>query len=195
MAAVDEGVEELGRLDIVSANAGIGNQPAPAHVMPVDEWRLMIDINLTGVWLTCRATVPTIIAGGRGGCVVLTGSGASVRGFANIAHYVAAQHGLLGLMRSMAIELGPYNIRVNALLPTQVDTPMIMNSHSWRLFRPDLENPTRQDYAEASPRTGLLPSPWLDPVDVSNVLLFLASDEAAAITGTALPVDNGAVTR
>jgi SDR family mycofactocin-dependent oxidoreductase len=190
-AAVAEGVEELGRLDIISANAGIGTKHGKSHEMSEQEWQLMLDINLTGVWHTCKAGVPHILAGGRGGSVVLTGSTASIRGHANIGNYVAAKHGLLGLMKTMAIELGPHQIRVNAILPTQVATPMIMNEKAFRLFRPDLDEPTIDDFAAASQATGILPIPWLEPVDVSNALLFLASNEARCITGAALPVDNG----
>ena len=163
-AAVDAGVGELGRLDIVSASAGVGSQHDRVHEMPEEEWQLMIDINLTGAFHTCKATVPHIIAGGRGGCVVLTGSTACVKGFQNIAHYVAAKHGVLGLMKALANELGDQAIRVNCILPTQVNTPMIMNEKSWRLFRPDLEHPTRDDFAAVSQATGILPYPWVEPV-------------------------------
>jgi len=190
-AAVVDGVAELGRLDIVSANAGIGTKHSKSHEMPEDEWQLMLDINLTGVWHTCKAAVPHIIEGGRGGSVVFTGSTAGLRGHANIGNYVAAKHGLLGLMKTMAIELAAHRIRVNSILPSQVATPMIMNEKVFRLFRPDLEHPTQDDFAVASQATGLLPIPWLDPVDVSNALLFLASDESRCVTGAALPVDNG----
>ena len=190
-AAVDAGVDELGRLDIVSANAGVGSKHDRVHEMSEDEWQLMLDINLTGVFHTCKAAVPHIIAGGRGGCVVLTGSTTCIKGFQNIAHYVAAKHGVLGLMKALANELGDQAIRVNCILPTQVNTPMIMNEKSWRLFRPDLEHPTRDDFAAASQATGVLPNPWVEPIDISNALLFLASDEARYITGAALPVDSG----
>jgi (+)-trans-carveol dehydrogenase/(-)-trans-carveol dehydrogenase len=115
-----------------------------------------------------------------------------VRGYQNIAHNVSAKHGVVGLMRTLALELAPHFIRVNSLHPTQVDTPMIMNETTFALFRPDLEHPTREDFAPVSQEMNALPIPWVEPVDISNALLFLASDEARYITGVALPVDAGA---
>ena len=188
-AAVNDAVTELGHLDIVNANAGIGSSPYRGHEIPPQVWQEMIDINLTGVWHTCKATIPHMLE--RGGSIILTSSVAGLRPYANIAHYVAAKHGVVGLMRSLAVEYGPYNIRVNTINPTQVDTPMIMNDAAYRLFRPDLESPTREDMAEPSQQMHVLPIPWVDPIDVSNAVLFLASDESRYVTGVALPVDAG----
>jgi (+)-trans-carveol dehydrogenase/(-)-trans-carveol dehydrogenase len=115
--------------------------------------------------------------------------------YANVAQYVSAKHGVVGLMRNLAIELAPYSIRVNSVHPTQVDTPMIQNETMWRLFRPDLEHPTREDFAPGSQALNALPIPWVDPVDISNAVLFLASDEARYVTGVTLPVDAGAVVK
>jgi (+)-trans-carveol dehydrogenase/(-)-trans-carveol dehydrogenase len=190
-AAVDDGVAQLGRLDIVSANAGIGSQPYQAWDLAESTWQDMIDINLTGVWHTAKAAVPHLKAGGRGGAIVLTSSAAGLKGYGHIAHYVSAKHGVVGLMRTLAVELAPDLIRVNSIHPTQVDTAMIQNEPTWRLFRPDLEHPTRADFEPASQEMNLLPVPWVEPVDISNALLFLASDEARYITGVALPVDAG----
>jgi (+)-trans-carveol dehydrogenase len=192
-AVVDEGVAQLGRLDIVSANAGIG--PAPVRSWEIDEstWQTMLDTNLTGVWHTTKVAIPHLIAGERGGSIILTSSAAGLKGFQNIAHYVAAKHGLTGLMRSLALELAPYSIRVNTVHPTQVDTPMIQNESTWRLFRPDLEQPTQADFAAASQTLNTLPIPWVEPVDISNAVLFLASDEGRYVTGVTLPVDAGSI--
>lgn len=192
-AAVDAAVTELGRLDIISANAGIAGSPHPGHQIPEDAWQQMLDINLTGVWHTVKAGVPHILSGGRGGSVVLTSSAAGLKGYASIAHYVAAKHGVVGLMRSLAQELGPLGVRVNSIHPTQVDTPMIQNESTYKIFRPDLEKPTREDFEPASATTNIIPIPWVEPVDVSNAVLFLASDEARYITGATLPVDAGCV--
>jgi (+)-trans-carveol dehydrogenase/(-)-trans-carveol dehydrogenase len=191
--AVGAAVAELGRLDIISANAGIASLPYPGHEIPENVWQQMIDINLTGVWHTVKAGVPHLLAGKNGGSVILTSSAAGLKGYAQIAHYVAAKHGVVGLMRSLAQELGPQGIRVNSIHPTQVDTPMIQNEGTYRIFRPDLENPTREDFEPASASTNILPIPWVEPVDVSNAVLFLASDEARYITGATLPVDAGCV--
>jgi (+)-trans-carveol dehydrogenase len=192
-AALDEGVSQLGRLDIVSANAGIGTSPHRSQDLTDDIWRDMVDINLTGVWHTAKAAIPTLIEGGRGGAIVLTSSAAGLMAYENIAHYVSAKHGVVGLMRTLALELAPHSIRVNSIHPTQVDTPMIQNEATWRLFRPDLEHPTREDFVPASQTMNALPIPWVEPIDISNALLFLASDEARYITGVTLPVDAGCV--
>jgi (+)-trans-carveol dehydrogenase len=193
-AVVDRGVAEMGRLDIVSANAGI-HSAAPAHEMTESAWQDLIDVNLTGVWLTCKAAVPHLIAGGRGGVVVLTSSVAGLRPYGGIAHYVAAKHGLVGLTKTLAQELAGHHIRVNALNPTQVDTDMIQNEMIYRLFLPDEPEPTREQFSVASQATNLLPIPWVEPRDVSDALLFLASDEARFITGITLPVDAGVLAR
>jgi SDR family mycofactocin-dependent oxidoreductase len=190
-AAVDDGVAQLGRLDIVSANAGIGSSPYLSHELPEPVWQDMIDINLTGVWHTAKVAIPHLIEGGRGGSIVLTSSAAGLKAYQNIAHYVSAKHGVVGLMRTLANELAPHFIRVNSVHPTQVDTPMVMNEDTYRLFRPDLENPTREDFEPASQAMNALPVPWVEAVDISNAVLFLASDEARYITGVALPVDAG----
>jgi (+)-trans-carveol dehydrogenase/(-)-trans-carveol dehydrogenase len=191
--ALDDGVAQLGRLDIVSANAGIGT--SPHHAWEIDDatWQTMIDINLTGVWHTAKAAIPHLIEGGNGGAIILTSSAAGLQAYENIAHYVSAKHGVVGLMRTLALELAPYSIRVNSIHPTQVDTPMIQNEATYRLFRPDLDHPTRDDFAPASQSVNALPIPWVEPVDISNAVLFLASDEGRYVTGVTLPVDAGTV--
>lgn len=187
---VRAGVEVLGGLDIVVANAGIASY-APGHEISEAAWQEMIDINLTGTWHTVKAVVPHLISRGRGGSIVLTSSAAGLQGTPNLAHYVAAKHGVTGLMRTFANELAPHWIRVNSVNPTQVDTPMIMNDEIFRMFRPDLESPGRDDIVDVSIATNALPVPWVESRDVSNAVLFLASDEARYITGVALPVDAG----
>jgi SDR family mycofactocin-dependent oxidoreductase len=186
-AAVDHGVDELGHLDIVIANAGIVSFGAMVDLTE-ESWRDMIDVNLTGAWHTCKAAIPRL---SDGGAIVITSSVAGLTGFANVGHYVAAKHGVVGLMRTLASELAPRFIRVNTVHPTEVDTPMIQNDAHYRLFRPDLPAPAREDFAEAAQAMHLLPIRWLDPVDVSNAVLFLVSDEARYITGVALPIDAG----
>lgn len=193
--ALSDGISQLGRLDIVAANAGIGSRPFPAQDIDERTWQDMIDVNLTGVWHTSKAAIPHLIEGGHGGSIILTSSAAGLRAYEHIAHYVSAKHGVVGLMRTLANELAPHMIRVNSVHPTQVDTPMIMNDDTYRLFRPDLENPTREDFAPASQAMNALPIPWIEARDVSNALLFLASDEARYITGVALPVDAGCVVK
>ncbi|WP_236796037.1 mycofactocin-coupled SDR family oxidoreductase [Amycolatopsis sp. GM8] len=188
---VTKAVSELGHLDVICANAGISTGPAPAHEISTASWTQMIDINLTGVWHTIKAGLPHMLAGGRGGSIVIISSAAGLKGYPGIAHYVSAKHGLVGLMRSLANELGPSGVRVNSIHPTQVDTPMIQNEGTYRFFRPDLEQPTREDFEPASAALNLLPVPWVEPVDVSKAVLFLASSDARYITGATLPVDAG----
>jgi (+)-trans-carveol dehydrogenase len=190
-AAVDEGVTQLGGLDIVAGNAGIFSH-AESHQLSEDSWQDMIDVNLTGVWHTTKAATPHLLTGGRGGAIILTSSTAGAKGYANVAHYVAAKHGVIGLMRTLANELAPHSIRVNAVLPTNCSTPMCHNEALYGLFLPDEEHPTRGQFAKVAETIQALPIPWIEPRDVSNAVLFLASDEARYITGVALPVDAGA---
>jgi SDR family mycofactocin-dependent oxidoreductase len=189
--AVDEGVAVLGRLDIVSANAGIASY---GTMEELDErvWQDMIDINLTGVWHTAKATIPHLKAAGAGS-IIITSSTAGLRAFENIGHYSAAKHGLVGLMRTLARELAPYKIRANSIHPTAVDTGMIQNAATHELFTPDLEEKDRTPelLMERFQADNLIEIPWVDVVDISNALLWLASDEARYVTGVTLPVDAG----
>ena len=192
-SAVTSGVEELGRLDIIVANAGVGNGGNKLHKIREDIWQDMIDINLSGVWKTVKAGVPHLIGGGRGGSVVLTGSVGAMKALAHTGHYVAAKHGVVGLMRAFAVELGQHSIRVNSVHPTQVNTPMTMNDVTFRLFRPDLPDPGPDDFAPFSQMMHTLPVPWVEAVDISNAVLFFASDESRYVTGVSLPVDAGSL--
>ncbi|APE34520.1 3-ketoacyl-ACP reductase [Nocardia mangyaensis] len=192
-AAVDAGVKELGGLDIVCATAGITSS-AGALDLTEQQWQTMIDINLTGVWQTCKAATPHLIERGSGS-MILTSSIAGLRGLVGVAHYTAAKHGVVGLMRSLAQELAPHHIRVNSVHPTNVDTLMIQNDMVRQKFRPDLEKPTRAEFAEAAVTMNMLPIPWVEPVDIANAALFLASDEARYITAVTLPVDAGSTQR
>jgi (+)-trans-carveol dehydrogenase len=192
-AAVDDGVAQLGRLDIVSANAGISTGMAPAEELSEETWQTMIDVNLTGVWHAAKAAIPHIKRGGRGGSIILTSSAAGLQAYGNVAHYVSAKHGVVGLMRTLALELAADMIRVNSVHPTQVDTDMIQNEATYRLFMPNVEHPTREQFAPASQTMNALPIPWVESIDISNAVLFLASDEARYVTGVALPVDAGAI--
>ena len=193
--AVDEGVAQLGRLDIVSANAGISTPSGYAADITDDMWSNMINTNLSGVWRTAKAAIPHIKAGGRGGSIILTSSDAGLFGFPGVADYVSAKHGVVGLMRTLALELAPDMIRVNSLHPTNVNTDMIQNEPTYKLFLPDVEHPTRDQFAEAALVMNALPIPWVEPVDISNALLWLASDEARYVTGVALPIDAGAAVK
>ena len=128
--------------------------------------------------------------------MILISSIAGLRGLVGVAHYTSAKHGVVGLMRTLANELAPHNIRVNSVHPTNVDTPMIQNDAVASAFRPDLDRPpSRDEFAQAARSMNMLDIPWVDPVDVANAALFLASDEARYITAATLPVDAGATQR
>jgi SDR family mycofactocin-dependent oxidoreductase len=190
-AALAGGVDQLGRLDIVVANAGIGNAGNKLHKLPEHIWQDMIAINLTGVWHTVKAAVPHLLSGARGGSIILTSSVGGMKAHPHTGHYIAAKHGVVGLMRTFAVELGPHSIRVNSIHPTQVNTPMAMNDATFRLFAPHKEHPGPKDFAPISQMMHTLPIPWVEPEDVSNAVLFLASDESRYVTGVQLPVDAG----
>lgn len=189
--AVDEGVAELGGLDVVVANAGIATF-APTWELTEQQWHDMIGINLTGVFHTAKATVPHLLEAGGGGSIVFTSSVAGLKGMPNIGHYVAAKHGVVGLMRTLANELGPHHIRVNTVNPTSVDTPLVHVDAAYEVFAPHLEKPTREDVIPAFSSINGIPVPWVDTDDVANAVLFLASEESRYITGTTLSVDAGA---
>ena len=190
-AALGDGVAQLGRLDIVVANAGIYTI-SPALELDDAGWQEMIDINLTGVWNTVRVALPHLMAAG-GGSMVLTSSVLGLRGQANSVHYNTAKHGIVGIMRTIATEFAQHRIRVNSVHPTLVNTLMIQNEQVWGLFDPDNPHPTQEAAAPIFETVNALPVPWAEPVDISNAVLFLASDEARYITGVTLPVDAGAL--
>jgi (+)-trans-carveol dehydrogenase len=188
---VDEGLAAFGHIDIVCANAGIGSS-AVAWEITEENWRDVIDVNLTGVFNTTRAALPSMVERGRGGSLVLTSSTAGIIGYAHTAHYTAAKHGVIGLMKVLAQELGPHNIRVNAVCPTNVNTAMIRNQSMYDLFAPHLANPVEDDVMEAFASINALPNlPWIEPNDVSEAVLWLSSEQARYVTGTALTVDAG----
>lgn len=179
-----------GRIDIGVMAAGIDSW-ASAWELTDEQWQTMIDVNLTGVFKTARAVSPSLIAQ-KSGALVFVGSVLSHRANKQFAHYTAAKHGVLGLMRAFALELAPYGIRANSVDPTVVKTDMVMNQAY--LDRLGGHPGTTLDEArEYYLKWNTLPIPWCEPVDIANAVLFLASEEARAITGIALPVDLGAL--
>jgi SDR family mycofactocin-dependent oxidoreductase len=184
-AAVEAGVAELGRLDIVAANASVTSVQPHEEVTP-EIWQTTLDINLTGVWNTCKVSIPHLVASG-GGSIIITGSSATVRGLPFYLPYVASKHALLGVTRCLALELSNRNVRVNIVLPTGVDTPQ---GHS----------PILPGLLEGRPDLGpvfmnSLPVTRIESVDVTNALVYLASHEARYVTGSTLTVDAGATIR
>ncbi|MGY1639193.1 mycofactocin-coupled SDR family oxidoreductase [Geodermatophilus sp. SYSU D00742] len=186
---VDEGLSQFGHIDVVVANAGILSF---GGVLELDEdvWQDVVDVNLTGVWKTVRAAAPSMVERGQGGSIILTSSVAGLVAYLGFAHYVSAKHGVTGLMRAMAMELAPHMIRVNSVHPTTVDTPMVQNPATYELF--GLGGADREEAARAFRAVNALPVPWIDAVDVSNAVLYLASDESRYVTGLTMTVDAGA---
>ena len=190
-AVAAAGVDRFGGIDIVVANAGVCPQTEDFWTISEADWDTIIDIDLKGVFNTVAAVAPGMIAAGKGGAIVVTSSLLGLKAGNHLAHYAAAKHGVLGLMKSFAVELAPHMIRCNAVCPNSVNTNMIDNESIFRLFRPDLETPTRADTVDAFRSLQVMPVPWLEPVDIANAVLFLVSDDARYITGIAVPVDLG----
>lgn len=191
LKGVVERVEsQLGPIGVVLANAGIFSVSEAVNLAP-ELWSDVIDINLTGAWNTVQACLPGMVARHRGS-IVFTSSIGGLQGLRHCCHYVASKHGVIGLMRALANELGPEGIRVNAVCPTNVDTQMIHNDTNYSLFRPDLASPVREDIIDKASLMHLLPVPWVDPGDVTNAIIWLCSPEARYVTGITLPVDAGA---
>jgi SDR family mycofactocin-dependent oxidoreductase len=183
--AVDTAVARFGRIDILFNNAGICAYGL-AHELTEEAWDTMLDINLKGAWLVARRVIPVMMRQ-RSGVIINNSSVAGLRGMGRLSHYAASKWGLTGLTRSWAIELAPYGIRVNSLHPTGVNTPMNDGLAA-------LEGLTPKEIAERS-AGNLLPVPWVEPEDVANAVLFLASPRARYVTGTPLIVDAGLLSR
>lgn len=188
---VAEGLATFGRLDIVCANAGINPPAHPFWEIPEAEWETVIGINLTGVWQTVSAAAGPMIDAGNGGSVIITSSGAAIRVSRNGAGYAASKRGLLAMAEVMANELAPHLIRVNCLCPGQVHTEMLFNDAIYRLFRPDLDEPTMEDTLPLLSSFNPMPVNWLEPEDIAAAVAWLASDDARYVTGTSIPLDLG----
>jgi SDR family mycofactocin-dependent oxidoreductase len=190
-AAVEQGLDTFGHIDIVTTNAGIAPTGRESWLADDRQWTDVYEVNLLGARNACKAVLPAMIAAERGGSIVMTSSTLGLKGAYGMADYSAAKWGIIGFARSLANEVGPYGIRVNVIAPGAVDTDMIQHETLRRAFRPDLDQPTRDDFAAAFAQLSMLQIPWVEPIDISNALLFLASDEARYITGVVLPVDAG----
>jgi SDR family mycofactocin-dependent oxidoreductase len=193
-AALEQGIGELGRLDIVVAQAGIA---AMKGEPPMQAWTDVIDTNLLGTINAIHAALPHL---SEGASIIATGSTAAFLNALPMQQvgtdpggvgYMVAKRMLSEYVHALARELAPRNIRANAVHPTNVSTDMLHSDPMYRSFRPDLENPTRQDAELAFPVQQAMPIPYVEPVDISNAVLFLASDEARYITGMQLRVDAG----
>jgi SDR family mycofactocin-dependent oxidoreductase len=184
--AVNDGVAQLGKLDIVVANAGICTVQAWDEVSQA-VWQDTLDTNLTGVWNTMVAAVPHLIAN-KGGSIICTSSTAGIKGLPYCAPYVAAKHGVVGIAKTMANELAKHSIRVNTVHPTGVNTPMAAGLNGGALL-------AERDPDLAPILMNSLPVELVEPRDISNAVLFLASDEARYVTGLEFTVDAGSTIR
>jgi SDR family mycofactocin-dependent oxidoreductase len=188
-AVAARAIEEFGHVDVLVANAGIAGIGQVAELSEA-AWAEMIDVNLSGVFRSIRSVLGHMIER-RQGAIVATSSIVGRQGSQNIGHYVSAKWGVIGLVKSVAAEGAAHGVRANAVCPTSVGTDMIFNRPFEELFLPDLEAPTPQQVRDAYQALHPIPVPWLEPSDVSRVVLFLASDQARYITGEALSIAAG----
>ncbi|MGH2496666.1 MAG: mycofactocin-coupled SDR family oxidoreductase [Ktedonobacteraceae bacterium] len=194
-ALAERAQQELGPIDIVVANAGVYSF-APSWEMSEQQWDETVNVDLKGVWITCKVSISHMLSR-KSGKIICICSTAGFKGMHNLSHYVAAKHGVLGLVKTLAIELAPYNINVNAICPTSVDTNMCKNQAIYDAFAGG-PGPlaTYEHMLELTNQINLFPDrDLLPPQAISEVVLWLASDEARHLTGSAIPVDAGYLTR
>jgi SDR family mycofactocin-dependent oxidoreductase len=200
--AMDQGVQQFGRLTTACANAGILPM-AMGDPNPTD-FQDAVDVDLIGVMNTVRAAIPHVLAAGREGSIIITGSTAGMmpntlspsqdpKGMMGpgSAGYGWSKRVLISYTEEMALHLSPYGVRVNCIHPTNVNTHLLHNEGLYSMFRPDLEVVTREDFIPSSTHFQALPIPWLEPEDVADLVCFLASDESKNITGDNIRLDAG----
>lgn len=190
---VTEGMAEFGQIDIVSANAGTGTL-GPLWECTDEQWQTTLDVNLNGAFHTAKAVIPHMIEAGRGGSLIFTASVAGLRPLIGMGAYTASKHGILGLMKNLAAELGPYGIRSNAICPGNTRTPMAMDAFE-EFMKPELQTEGDPDW---KPKLDAylkslnpLDVALVEPEDQTNALLWLASDDSRYVTGQAIAIDAG----
>jgi SDR family mycofactocin-dependent oxidoreductase len=186
---VEAGIEAFGQIDICVANAGVTGY-GKFHELDDDTWNDMIDVDLTGTFKTIRAVLPHMLDR-RYGRIIATSSMAGRMGNANLAHYVAAKWGVIGMVKSLAMEVANKGITVNAIAPAAVDTAMLHNDAMYKLFCPDMDAPTREDVTPRYQAMNRLGVAWMDPEEVSRAVLFVAADAASSMTGQVIEVSLG----
>lgn len=187
--AVQQAVSELGKVDILLANAGVLSLTTVAE-MTDEQWSEVVDTDLMGVFKAMRAVIPQMVSQNYGR-IIATSSMAGRTGLPTVAHYCAAKWGVIGLVKSVAREVAANGVTVNCVCPTNVDTDMIHNGPFYGLFAPGVDNPTKDDVIPGFTSLNAVPVPWIEPIDISHAMMFLASDEARYITGEALHVSAG----
>ena len=188
-AAVGQAVDQFGKIDVLVVNHGLLSL-SPVADMSDEVWDDVISSDLTGVFKAVRAVIPHMVAQ-KSGRIVATASMAGRTGLPTVAHYCAAKWGVIGFVKSVAREVAADGVTVNCICPTNVDTDMIHNPAFYALFAPGVENPSRDDVIPGFQSLNAVPVPWIEAIDISNAMLFLASDEARYITGEALHVSAG----
>ena len=186
---VDAAMDTFGTIDICVANAGVTGY-GRFHELDDETWNDMIDVDLTGTFKTIRAVLPHMLER-RYGRIIATSSMAGRMGNANLSHYVAAKWGVIGMVKSLAMEVANKGITVNAVAPAAVDTPMLHNEAMYRLFCPDMDAPTREDVTPRYQAMNRLGVAWMAPEEVSRAVLFVAADAAGAMTGQVIEVSLG----
>jgi SDR family mycofactocin-dependent oxidoreductase len=187
-AAVDEVISTFGQIDALAVNHGVtANLPWDQQTDEV--WDAIIETNLSALWRTTKAVIPHMIEQ-ESGSIVFTSSCAATCAYPSLSAYTASKAGVIGLMRSLAAELAPHSIRVNAILPTNCETKMFLSPTVMDMFVGH-ENASVEETKFPSQASLLLPIPWIQPEDLSNALLFLISDEARYVTAVEMPVDAG----
>jgi SDR family mycofactocin-dependent oxidoreductase len=186
---IAQALDELGQLDIVVANAGICGFGAMPELTEA-QWNDMLAVNLTGVYNTFRAVVPHMVERHYGRLVAIS-SGAGRTGVPHLSHYAATKWGLIGFVKSVALEVAAHGITANVVCPATVDTPMVHNEALYSLFAPDITSPTKELVAPRYEAMNPMRVPWLDPQEISNAVLFLASDRSAFISGETIEVSAG----
>ncbi|MEO5900138.1 MAG: mycofactocin-coupled SDR family oxidoreductase [Ilumatobacteraceae bacterium] len=188
-SVVAEAIAEFGKIDIVVANAGIcGFGPMPE--LTAEQWDDMLAVNLTGVFNTFRAVVPHMVEHGYGRLVAIS-SGAGKTGTPNLSHYAATKWGVIGFVKSVALEVAANGVTANVVCPATVDTPMVHNAALYSLFAPDIAEPTKENVRPRYEVMNPMHVAWLDPQDISNAVLFLASQRSAFISGETIEVSAG----
>jgi SDR family mycofactocin-dependent oxidoreductase len=186
---VKHAITSFGGVDVVVANAAILSPRSHLWETTEHDFRNVLDVNLLGVWRTIKAAMPALIE--RRGSVVVTGSGASVKGLPNVGAYVTSKHGLVGMVRVMAREMAPSGVRVNAVLPGNANTPMFNNEAMRKLYVPEEPEPSEKTFL-ARARAGIpMGIPYVEPSDITDAVIWLTSSAARHVTGVLLPVDGG----